>query len=134
MAVLTSASQLPKAPKLRRKLVSLPELPDDKGEPTDVWVSELTAALYEAWRESGRVYVNGELSSVTLKDNDARFLAFTVRDPQNNRIWATPEDAVAQLNEYGRGIIAKLVMESNKVNEVNAKDAEKNSDETQNAA
>ena len=124
--LVTSARQMAPPPALRKKKVNLAEL----RQGFLVW--ELTAGGWEEFRESGRVYdADGVVKTYKLDGEDFRWLAFTMRDPNGNRLWPDPKTAEEQLKLYGRAIISQLVAAANEVNSANVASAEGNSDETQ---
>jgi hypothetical protein len=128
--IVTSARQLGPPPALRRELVVLPEIRTTSGKATALYEYELSAKDFSAYQETSRVYVAGEFRSVTFKDEEIRFLAFTTRDENGNRLWHSTDAAIAQLGMYGRTSLQKLVAAANRVNSASVSSAEGNSGET----
>lgn len=122
--LVTSARQVKKPPKLRKERVPLPELQ----QAFLVW--EQSQGDYSDFQDTTRIYENGFLKGVNLKDEDLKYLAYCLRDPDNNRLWPNVDEAVAQLRPYGKSIINKLLAAANKVNAANSASAEKNSEVT----
>lgn len=123
--LVTSSRMLAPAPALRKEAITIKDWPTISGKAARFLVWELTAADYADFLESGRVYRDGVLKRYDSKDEDFRFLSFTVRDPKNNRIWPTLEAAKLQLGAIGKSSMNLLMSASNRVN--SASDAEGNS-------
>jgi len=87
---------------------------------------------YGEFQDSSRVYKDGEHVGNSAKNEDLRFLAFTLRDGNGNRLWSNLEDAKSQLGKYGKSVTSKLMVASNKANfgDRDEPSAEKNSEAT----
>jgi hypothetical protein len=126
--ILTNANQLAPPPPLRVEEVVLPGVKLKNGKAAKVFCHELTALEYDEFQDTGRVYdKTGALVSANIRNEDLRFLAFTVRDHHGNRIWHTVEACKAQLGQYGKSVTSRLMVAANKANFGDA-DAEGNSD------
>lgn len=126
--LITSSRMLALAPALRKEPVDIKDWPTTSGKGSRFLLWELTASDYADFLESGRVYRDGVLKRYDTKDEDFRFLAYTIRDPGNNRIWPTLESAKLQLGAIGKSSINLLMAAANRVN--SARDAEGNSETT----
>jgi hypothetical protein len=126
--IVTNASQMAPPLPLRRERVILRNVHTTAKKLAAIWQYELNALDHNLFQETGRVYVNGDLQGVTMKNNILRFLAFTSRDPNGNRLWQTVEEAIAQLGKYGKTDIDLLLDAANRVNSPNPASAEKNSE------
>lgn len=129
--LITNFKQLAPPPPLRKEKVVLADVKTVRGKPAGFFCWELSALDYSEFQETTRVYVNGSLDSISLKNEDMKYLAYTVRDANNNRIWNTVEEAIAQLGQFGRSVTNQLVAASNRVNSSNYTSAEGNSEKTQ---
>jgi len=130
--LVTSARSLGAAPKLRRERVILPEVKTKSGKAAAFLCWELDALEYGEFQDSSRVYKDGEHVGNSAKNEDLRFLAFTLRDGNGNRLWSNLEDAKSQLGKYGKSVTSKLMVASNKANfgDRDEPSAEKNSEAT----
>lgn len=126
--LITSARMLAPAPPLRKEGVTVKDWPTVSGKPARFLLWELTAAEYAEFLESGRVYRDGVLRRYDTKDEDFRFLSWTVRDANDNRIWPSLDAAKLQLGAIGKSSINLLMAAANRVN--SAPDAEGNSEKT----
>lgn len=122
---ISSARQLGPPPKLRTKLVDVPDWVTPKGKGARFLVSEVTQGDYVDYVESGRTY-EGNVARYSAADDDVRLLAFTVRDKNGNRIWPTIEAAKAQLNPVGKSCLNLLLNAANEINTPKPASAEKN--------
>lgn len=128
--LVTNARQLAAAPPLRQEKVTVTDWKTTSGKAARFLVWELTAVDYADFVESGRVYKDGVLKRYDNKDEDVRFLAYTVRDQNNNRLWPTVDAAKAQLGQLGKASLNLLIAASNRVNSARSSSAEGNSDAT----
>jgi hypothetical protein len=129
--LITSARQLAPPPPLRKEAVTLKEWKTTSGKPARLLVWELTGADYSEFIESGWTYKDGVRKKYDNKDEDIRFLAFTIRDHNGNRIWHSPDAAKGQLGHIGKATLNLLLNAANKVNTPPDASAEGNSEETQ---
>ena len=114
--IVTTASQLGPPPALRRERVVLVDWKTVSGRAAAFYVYEMSALQYGEYQECLRIYKDGELSSIDLRNDELKFLAFTIRDPNGNRLWPTTSAAVAQLGSYGKADINLLLAASNRMN------------------
>lgn len=121
--LVTNANQLAPPPPLTRERVVLPDWKTTSGKAVGFLAWELTALEWGEFQETSRVYRNGDFAGISLVNEDLRYLSFTLRDANGNRLWSTPEAAVAQLGCYGKASITLLVAASNRVNSKNADQA-----------
>lgn len=129
--LVTSASMLADAPPLRKERVLIPGLKTRSGKPAGLLVWELSANDWGACRDAGWEYRNGVRHQFNDKDEDVRFLSWTVRDPHGNRLWNTVADAKGQLGKYGRSALVELIRAANRVNAPKEGSSEGNSEEIQ---
>lgn len=115
--LVTNANQLAPPPPLARERVILPGWKTTSGKAVGFWVSELTALEFGEFQDSTRIYDGGRFTGITLKNEDLKLLAFTVRDGNGNRLWHTTESAVAQLGRFGQASIDLLVAASSRMNQ-----------------
>lgn len=97
---ITNPSQLGPPPKLRRKIVELPEWKLSDGGYAQFYVHELTALEHVEYQRSMRKYENGRHVGVDTENADLKLLSFILRDPHGNRPWPTPEASVSFFNAY----------------------------------
>lgn len=129
--LVTSARQLAPPPPLRKEKVTLAEWKTTSGKAARFLAWELTAADWADFMDSGRIYdKDGLLKRYDSKDEDVRFLAFTLRDQHGNRLWNKIEDAKAQLGQVGKASLNLLLNAANTVNSAKPGSAEGNSGET----
>jgi hypothetical protein len=129
--LVTSARMLAPPPPLRKEAVTLKEWKTTSGKAARLLVWELTGADYGEFVESGWTYKDGVRKKYDNKDEDIRFLAFTIRDQHGNRLWHTTDAAKGQLGHLGKGTLNLLLNAANKVNTPPEAVTEGNSDETQ---
>lgn len=137
--VITNASQIGEPPAMRRELVVLPELKNRNGKASAFYEYELSTGEHGEFDISDRVFDEfGQVTRVKRGGRDVRFLAYTTRDGDGNRIFHTLDQAEATLNRWGKSITNKMLQAANKANygedtsaEEAAKSAEGNSEETQ---
>jgi hypothetical protein len=129
--LVTSARQLAAPPPLRKEKVTLEEWKTTSGKPARFLLWELTAAQWAEFMESGRVYKDGVFKRYDTKDEDLRFLAYTVRDQNGNRIWNTVDAAKGQLGHLGKASLNVLLNAANTVNSAKEAAEEGNSEEIQ---
>lgn len=122
---LTNINQLPMAPEPRFDVVVVPEIR------LKVRVYELTAFDGHELAEASKIYRNGEVVDTDYSYPNLKFLAFSMRDLNGNRIFPTVDVAIVKLRDFPLAVIEKLVIASNKVGDADPVSAEKNSDETQ---
>jgi hypothetical protein len=128
--LITSARQLASPPALRKEEVKVPDWPTTSGKGARFLVWEMTAADWAEFMEAGRVYSKeGNFLRYDTKDEDMRFLAYSIRDQHGNRIWPTVPAASGVLGSVGKAVVNLLLTAANKVNR--ARSAEGNSEETQ---
>lgn len=120
---LTNINQL-LAPEPRWDVVVIPEIK------FKCRVYELTAFEGHELAEANKIYRNGEVIDTDYSFPNLKFLAFSMRDLNGQRIFPTVDAAIAKLRDFPLAIIEKLVIASNKVSEADPVSAEKNSDET----
>lgn len=132
--LVSSVRQLDDGPALRREAVTLTDWKTKSGKPARFLTWELSAADWAEFMESGRIYKNGVLQRYDNKDEDIRFLAYTLRDAHGNRLWPTIEAAQRQLGELGRATLLALINAANRVNSAKSASAEGNSDATPTAS
>lgn len=129
--LVTNANQLAPPPPLARERVILPGWKTTSGKAVGFFVYELTALEFGEFQDSTRVYDGGAFTGITLKNEDLKLLAFTVRDANGNRLWNTTESAVAQLGRFGQASINLLVAASSRMNQkADRASAEGNSEPT----
>jgi hypothetical protein len=130
--LVTSARQLGTAPALRKEEVKVPEWPTVSGKGARFLLWEMTASDWADFMESGRVYSkDGTLLRYDTREEDMRFLAWTIRDQHGNRIWPKVSDAAGQLGLVGKATINILLTAANRVNSAKTGSAEGNSSGTQ---
>lgn len=128
--LITSARQLAAPPALRKEEVKVADWPTTSGKGARFLIWELTAADWSDFMESGRVYSkDGNFLRYDSKEEDMRFLAYTIRDQHGNRIWPTIPAASGILGNVGKAVVNVLLQASNRVN--SARSAEGNSVGTQ---
>lgn len=127
--IILSARQLGAPPERRHVPVTLRDWPTVSGKAARFLVWELTASAFADFQETGRTYKDGSYR-YELKDEDFRLLAYTVCDPQGNRLWNTTGEAISQLGRIGRASLSQLLNAANEVNSVKSADAEGNSGAT----
>lgn len=120
---LTSMNQL-MAPDPKFDVVVIPELR------FKCRVYELTAFDGHELAESNKIYRNGEVIDTDYSYPNLKFLAFSMRDLNGNRIFPSVDAAISKLRDFPLSVIEKLVIASNKVGDADPVSAEKNSDET----
>jgi hypothetical protein len=118
--IVTSRKQVGRPRPLRKKLVILDDVKSPEGDTLAFYCFELTALDFAEWRESED---NGNA--------DLRFLAETLRDADNNKIYQSFEEIKADLGPHGRSSLNALVVASNEMNFSDPVDAEKNSEKTE---
>lgn len=128
--LVTSARQLAPPPPLRREKVVLTEWKTTSGKAAGFLAWELTGADWAEFMESGRIYRNGTFQRYDNKDEDIRFLAYTLRDGQGNRLWHTVDAAKGQLGHLGKASLNLLLNAANKVNAPKEAAEEGNSEKT----
>lgn len=128
--LVTSARQLTAAPPLRTEMVTLDEWKTASGKSARFMAWELTAADYADFIEAGRVYKDGLLLRYDNKGEDVRYLAWCLRDTNNNRLWPRSEDAAVQLGPLGKASLNFLLNAANRVNAPIEGSSAKNSEET----
>lgn len=114
--LVTSSRMLAPAPALRKEAVTIKDWPTISGKAARFLLWELTAADYADFLESGRVYKDGVLRRYDTKDEDFRFLSWTTRDANNNRIWPSLEAAKLQLGAIGKSSMNLLMSAANRIN------------------
>lgn len=128
--LITSARQLAAPPALRKEEVKVADWPTTSGKGARFLIWELTAADWSDFMESGRVYSkDGNFLRYDSKEEDMRFLSYTIRDQHGNRIWPTVSAASGILGNVGKAVVNVLLQASNRVN--SARSAEGNSVGTQ---
>lgn len=129
--LVTSSRMLGTPPALRKEEVKLPEWPTVSGKGARFLLWEMTASDWADFMESGRQYSkDGTLLRYDTREEDIRFLAWTIRDQHGNRIWPKVSDAAAQLGQVGKATVNILLNAANKVNSANPRSAEGNSETT----
>jgi hypothetical protein len=128
--LVTSARQLAPPPPLRKEKVTLTEWKTTSGKPARFLLWELTAAQFAEFMESGRIYKDGVFKRYDTKDEDLRFLAFTIRDHNGNRLWNTVDAAKGQLGHLGKASLNLLLNAANAANSPKEAAEEGNSEET----
>lgn len=128
--LITSARMLADPPPLRKQTVTMKDWKTQNGKAARFLVWELAASEFSEFVESGWTYKDRARSHYDNRDEDFRFLAFTVRDPHGNRLWSKTEDAKAQLRNLGRSDLQLLLAAANEVNGSKDVATEGNSDET----
>lgn len=121
---LTNINQLPMAPEPKFDVVVIPELR------LKCRVYELSAFDGHELAEANKIYRNGEVVDTDYSFPNLKFLAFTMRDLNGQRIFPTVDAAIAKLRDFPLSVIEKLVIASNKVGDADPVSAEKNSEET----
>lgn len=130
--LVTSARQLGAPPVLRKETVDIPDWPTASGKGARFMLWELTASDWADFMESGRVYSkDNTLLRYDTREEDMRFLAWTIRDQHGNRIWPKVSDAAGALGLVGKATINVLLTAANKVNSAKTGSAEGNSSGTQ---
>jgi hypothetical protein len=129
--LVTSARQLGAAPPLRKEAVTVDGWFTPSGKLVRLTVFELTAMEYGEFIEEGRTYKDGAIVAYDSKGEDIRFLAWCVRDPNNNRLWPKSADAVPVLGSLGRTTLNVLMAAANRVNRSREGSSGGNSEETQ---
>lgn len=129
--LITSSRMLAGPPSLRKEEVKIADWPTTSGKGARFLVWELSAADWADFMESGRVYSkDGSLLRYDTKEEDMRFLAYTIRDQHGNRIWPTVAAAVGMFGNVGKATVNLLLNAANKVNSAKAGSAEGNSEGT----
>lgn len=129
--LVTSARQLTSAPPLRTETVTIDEWRTASGKAARFMLWELTAADYADFLESGRIYDgDGQFKRYDQKGEDIRYLAWTARDPNNNRLWPKIADAAAVLGTLGKATLNVLLNAANRCNAPKDAATAKNSEET----
>lgn len=124
--VVGSAAQAGKPPELRSELVILPEWLNPRGKANAFWQWELSHGDHAEFERSDKVYDEaGRVIRFTSVSYAVRFLAYTTRDGDGNRIWPTIDQAEKALAGVGNSIINKMVGVANEMNygDPKAKDA-----------
>lgn len=130
--LVTSARQLAPPPDLRKEKITVTDWLTTSGKPARFLVWELTGSDWADFMDSGRVYTkDGAFKRYDNKDEDIRFLAYTLRDQHGNRLWPTVDAAKGQLGHIGRASVLMLLNASNRVNSAKAASAEGNSETTE---
>jgi hypothetical protein len=129
--LVTSVRQLAAPPPLRHEAVTLDEWKTANGRAARFMLWELTALDYADFYEEGRIYRDGVITGYDAKAEDIRFLAYTIRDQHNNRLWTKVADARAQLGNLGKASLNVLLNAANRCNAPKESSAEGNSSETQ---
>lgn len=114
--LVTSARMLGQAPSLRKEAVTVPEWMTTNGKAARLMVWELTALDYADFIEEGRTYKEGVMVSYDSRGEDVRFLAWCVRDQNNNRLWPKSVDAFPVLGSLGRTTLNVLMAAANRAN------------------
>ena len=114
--LVTSPRQLAAAPPLRKEAVTVPEWMTTSGKIARLMVWELTALDHADFIEEGRTYKDGAVVAYDTRREDLRFLAWCVRDQNNNRLWPRSEEAFPTLGPLGRTTLNVLMAAANRVN------------------
>lgn len=129
--LITSSRMLAVPPSLRKEEVKIPDWPTTSGKGARFLVWEQTAADWADFMEAGRVYSkDGSLLRYDTKEEDMRFLAYTIRDQHGNRIWPTVTAAVGVFGNVGKATVNLLLSAANRVNSAKSGSAEGNSEGT----
>lgn len=129
--LVTNARMLTAPPELRNTRVVMKDWKLQSGKSAGFLAWEITAGDYAEFLESGRVYKNGVFVRYENKDEDVRFLAFSLRDQHGNRLWSRVEAAKEVLDKLGKGDINLLIAAANKVNAIKEAGKAGNSEETE---
>lgn len=114
--LVTNARMLGQAPSLRKEAVTVPEWMTTNGKTVRLMVWELTALDYADFIEEGREYKDGAMVSYDSRGEDVRFLAWCVRDQNNNRLWPKSPEAFPVLGSLGRTTLNVLMAAANRAN------------------
>lgn len=130
--LVTSARMLGQAPPLRKEAVTVPEWKTTNDKVVRLMVWELTALDYSDFIEEGRTYgKDGALVAYDSRTEDVRFLAWCVRDQNNNRLWPKSAEAIPVLGSLGRTTLNVLMAAANRANKSREASTGGNSSETQ---
>lgn len=129
--LITNIGMLAPPPPLRNETVTVPEWKTTSGKAARFLAWELTANDFADYVESGRVYKNNVLQRYNQRDEDVRFLSYTLRDQHGHRLWNKVEEAKVQLGRLGRSSLSELVAAANRVNSAKESATEGNSEEIQ---
>lgn len=129
--LITSARMLADPPPLRNKTVTVQSWKTRSGKAARFMVWEMSASEFSEFVESGWTYKDRVRTFYDNADEDFRLLAYTVRDPQGNRLWNKVEDAKVQLRGVGRSDLQLLLNAANEVNGSRDVSSEGNSGETE---
>lgn len=118
ISIVSSITQFPEPPPLRRELVLLSELPkDSEGNTLAVYEYELNTGEHGEFDISDRIFDEfGQVVRVKRGGRDVRFLAYCTRDGDGNRVFHTLEQAEATLNRWGKSITNRMLQAANKAN------------------
>lgn len=115
--LITSSRMLAGPPALRKEEVRVADWPTASGKGARFLLWEMTATDWSEFLESGRVYSkDGTFLRYDNKEEDMRFLAFTVRDQHGNRIFPTVAAAIGVFGNVGKAVINLLMTAANSVN------------------
>jgi hypothetical protein len=128
--LITSARMLGSGPPLRSEMVTIDAWKTASGKSARFALWELTAAEYSEFMEEGRNYKDGVLLGYDHAGEDFRFLAWTMRDQNNNRLRQKTADAKAILGTIGKASLNVLLNAANRCNAPVEASAKGNSPET----
>lgn len=115
--IATANTDLGPPPKLRRKLVVLPEWPNPRGKANAFYECELSTGEHSRVLASHREYdEHGQIVKVLNTGGDVRLLQATTRDGSWNKVWPTVEKAHEVLDGVGRSVTNKLIEAANWAN------------------
>jgi hypothetical protein len=129
--LVTSPRQLGSAPALRKEAVTVTGWLTASGKAARLMVWELTALDYSDFIEEGRTYKDGALVAYDSRTEDVRFLAWCIRDQNNNRLWPRSVEAEQVLGSLGRTTLNVLMAAANRVNRSREASTGGNSSEVQ---
>lgn len=128
--LISSARQLGDAPELDFEPVIVPSWKTRSSKKAKFLVWELGGDDFAEFMEEGRIYKDGVIVGYDKKNEDMRFLSWTIRDAHNNRIWPTFEAAKLQLSPLGKAKQNLLIAAANRMNSGDPASAEGNSEKT----
>jgi len=114
--IVTNVKQLAPARPLRKKLVILKGIKTARGKAAAMFACQLNTIDFLDWRDSNE------------PDRELRFLALTLQDGKNNRLFPDVAAVKKYFGDHGWAAVAPLTVEANEVNWADEEDAEKNSE------
>jgi len=130
--VVTSTRQIIR-PELRKELVRCPEIKKSNGKKAQFIMFELTGKEVQDLHDADKVYEKGEWTGRWDRSHQKiKLISQAARTDQTgvHRLWATHEDAIAELGEYPIAVIDRLEAAAQRVSAANAEAEEKKSEKT----